>query len=144
VHAAAERHTFVTSATTPTQAAANGGTSGDAIPITSAMDIANQIINNVASPYLQSGHRGILGVDLTDTTGGALVTSVAAGDAAAGAGVVKGDVITSFADAVLQSAGDLDRLLQDRRPGDAVEVAWRDAAGKDHQATVALSPGPPA
>jgi S1-C subfamily serine protease len=133
-----------TAGTTPSQAAANGGTSGDAIPINSAMDIVNQIINNVASPYLQSGHRGILGVDLMDTTGGALVTSVVAGDAAAGAGVVKGDVITSFAGAALQSAGDLDRLLQDRRPGDIVAIAWRDARGKAHHATVALSPGPPA
>ncbi|HSP65403.1 MAG TPA: trypsin-like peptidase domain-containing protein [Candidatus Deferrimicrobium sp.] len=133
-----------TAGTTQSQAAANGGTSGDAIPISDAMDIANQIINNVASPYLQTGHRGILGVDLTDSNGGALVTAIVAGDAAAAAGVVKGDVITAFAGAALGSAGDLDRLLQDRRPGDAVALAWRDAAGKDHQATVALSPGPPA
>ncbi len=133
-----------TAGTTVSQAAANGGTSGDAIPINDAMDIANQIINNVASPYLQSGHRGILGVDLTDTAGGALVTAVVAGDAAARAGVVKGDVITSFAGAAVQSAGDLDRLLQDRRPDDSVAVAWRDAAGRSHQVTVALSPGPPA
>ncbi|MDQ6856813.1 MAG: S1C family serine protease [Candidatus Dormibacteraeota bacterium] len=133
-----------TAGTTVSQAAANGGTSGDAIPINSAMDIANQIINNVASPYLQSGHRGILGVDLADAPGGALVTAVVAGDAAAGAGVVKGDVITSFTGAALQSAGDLDRLLQDRRPGESVAVTWRDASGKNRQASVALSPGPPA
>ncbi len=133
-----------TAGTTQSQAAANGGTSGDAIPINDAMDIANQIINNVASPYLELGHRGVLGVDLVDAAGGALVTAVVAGDAAAAAGVVTGDTITSFAGAAVQSAGDLDRLLQDRRPGDSVAITWHDAAGRPHQATVMLSPGPPA
>lgn len=123
-----------TAGTNPNQPAADGNRFGEAIPINTAIGIANQIVNHVVSPYLQSGHSGILGLDVTDSAGGAL----------AAAGVVKGDVITAVAGAVVQSAADVDRVMRDRRPGDAVTLAWRNAAGGSHQANVTLSPGPPA
>ncbi|MDQ6847220.1 MAG: S1C family serine protease [Candidatus Dormibacteraeota bacterium] len=128
----------------PNQPAADVGRFGGAIPINTAMSIVDQIVNHVSSPYIQSGHSGTLGADLADSAAGATVKSVVSGGGAATAGMVKGDVITTVAGAQVHSATDVERIMLDRRPGDAVPVAWSDPAGNAHQGTVTLSPGPPA
>jgi S1-C subfamily serine protease len=122
------------------------GSLGDAIPITTALSVAHDILAGVTSPYIQSGHSGVLGVSATDMTGvdGAAVASVTAGDAAATAGIVGGDVITSIDSVAIHSLADLTAVRAGRRPGDTVTVVWRDPAGAIHRASVALSPGPPA
>jgi S1-C subfamily serine protease len=117
---------------------------GCAIPITRAMTIAQQIRAGTPSPYVESGHRGVLGVVVGTASGGTRVVSVAPGDAAASAGIVAGDVITSVASIPVTSLTNLNRVMQDRRPGDSVTVTWNDAHGAHHSATVALSAGPPA
>jgi S1-C subfamily serine protease len=130
---------------TQSNAGASGGW-GCAIPITRAMTIARQIIAGVSSPYIESGHRGWLGVDVANTAdqSGAVVTSVAPGAAAAGGGIKDGDVITGIGGISVHSIADLDAAMKGRRPGDHVAVAWLDASGATHQGTVTLSPGPPA
>jgi len=119
---------------------------GCAIPITRAMTIAQEIESGTASPYIESGHRGILGVLVVTRTGGrgCTVTSVTPGDAAATAGLVAGDVITTIGGIPVPSMADLNVVMQDRRPGDDVTVVWRDAAGATHTAVAVLSAGPPA
>jgi S1-C subfamily serine protease len=123
-----------------------GGSIGAAIPINTALAIAHEIITGVTSPYIQSGHSGILGVVIGNAPGvdGAKVTSVTPGDAAAVAGLGSGDVITDVGAVTVHSRADFDAVTIGRRPGDRINVAWRDAAGASHLATVALSPGPPA
>jgi S1-C subfamily serine protease len=122
------------------------GSLGDAIPITRALSVAHDILSGVTSPYIQSGHSGILGVSAADITGvdGAAVTSVTPGDAAATAGIVGGDVITSIDGVAIHSHADLTAVRAGRRPGDTVTVVWRDPTGASHRASIALSPGPPA
>ncbi len=122
------------------------GSLGDAIPITTALSVAHDILAGVSSPYIQSGHSGVLGVAAIDITGvdGAAVTSVTPGDAAATAGIVGGDVITSIDSVAIHSLADLTAVRSGRRPGDTVTVVWRDPAGSIHRASIALSPGPPA
>jgi len=119
---------------------------GCAIPITRAMTIGRQIRAGTASPYIESGHRGILGVSVDDTSSvsGAVVGGVTPGDGAAAAGIAPGDVITSVAAVPIESVSDLNSVMQDRRPGDSVAVIWRDATGATHSANVTLSAGPPA
>ncbi len=119
---------------------------GCAIPITRAMSIAQQIRAGTASPYIESGHRGILGVSVDEKTSvtGAVVEGVTPGDGAETAGIGPGDVITSVAAIPVQTVSDLNSVMQDRRPGDSVTVVWRDASGATHSAAVTLSPGPPA
>jgi S1-C subfamily serine protease len=123
-----------------------GGSVGAAIPITTALSIAHQILSGVTSAYIQSGHSGVLGVVVTvaGSVDGASVSSVTPGDAAAAAGVVPGDVITAVGADTVHAVADLNAAIAGRRPGDRVTVAWRDPAGASHQASVALSPGPPA
>jgi S1-C subfamily serine protease len=143
---AAGRVIGMDTAGSPTTSVPPGGSVGAAIPITTALAVARDIIAGVTSAYIQSGHSGILGIAVTDATGvdGAKVTSVTAGDAAAGAGLVGGDVITRLGTVSVHSAADFDAAATGRRPGDRVSVGWRDSAGGIHQAIVALSPGPPA
>lgn len=119
---------------------------GCAIPITRAMTIAHEIEFGTPSPYIELGHRGILGVAVVNATGvpGCAVTTVTAGEAAAGAGLTPGDVITMVAGIPVTSASDFNIVMQDRRPGDGVSVTWRDAHGTAHAAHVVLSAGPPA
>jgi S1-C subfamily serine protease len=119
---------------------------GCAIPITRAITIAKEIESGTASPYIESGHRGILGVSVTTKTGGAgcVVTTVTPGDAAATAGLVTGDVITTVGGIPVPSMADFNFVMQDRRPGDNVTVIWHDASGAQHTAVAVLSAGPPA
>jgi S1-C subfamily serine protease len=119
---------------------------GCAIPITRAMTIAQEIESRTPSPYIESGHRGILGVSVVTRAGGGgcTVTSVTPGDAAATTGLVAGDVITAIGGIPVPSMADLNVVMQDRRPGDDVTVVWRDAAGHAHTAVAVLSAGPPA
>ena len=119
---------------------------GCAIPITRAMTIAQQIRSGVQSPYIESGHRGVLGVALGPAAvrGGTVVVSVTPGDAAASAGITSGDVIISVAGLAVASVADFNQVMQDRRPGDDLTVTWRDVQGTTHSAGVSLSAGPPA
>jgi S1-C subfamily serine protease len=119
---------------------------GAAIPINAALAIVHQILGGVASPYIQSGHSGVLGVSVAavSSADGAMVGTVAAGEAAASAGIVAGDVITGVGAVPVHSAPDLGAATRGRRPGDRTTVTWRDPAGGSHEASVTLSPGPPA
>jgi S1-C subfamily serine protease len=59
------------------------------------------------------------------------------------AGIAQGDVITSVGGKTVNSADDLTRDMGAYHPGDKVQVAWTDANGQTHTATVQLSSGPP-
>jgi S1-C subfamily serine protease len=117
---------------------------GCAIPITRAMTIAQQIRSGTQSPYIESGHRGVLGVAVTNGLGGTVVHNITPGDAAESAGIKPGDVITSVAGLPVASVANFNQVMQDRRPGDDVMVTWRDSRGTAHSAGVSLSAGPPA
>jgi S1-C subfamily serine protease len=119
---------------------------GCAIPITRAVTIAQQIESGTPSPYIDSGHRGILGVVVAATTGvgGCVVSTVTPGEAAAIAGLTHGDVITTVGGIPVSSKSDFNIVMQDRRPGDSVTVTWRDVSGRPHSAVAVLSAGPPA
>ena len=88
-------------------AAEEGGytTAGYAIPIASALSIAQQIENGQASENVVIGNPAFLGVQVSSTTGGrnrysqaatsgALISGVVTGTPAAAAGLVAGDTIT--------------------------------------------------
>lgn len=118
---------------------------GCAIPITRALAIAHQIVGGVPSPYLEAGHRGVLGVQVADQPqeDGAYVEGVTPNDAAARAGIAPGDLLESVGGIPVHSTQDLSAALMGRRPGDRVTVVWRDAAGTEQSASVTLSAGPP-
>ena len=92
---------------------------GCAIPITRAMTIAQQIRSGTQSPYIESGHRGVLGVVVRHRAGiggTAVLTSPRRGCGSTAAQA--GDVITPSRASASASVADLNQVMQDRRPSD--------------------------
>jgi S1-C subfamily serine protease len=166
-------------------AAGDGGSgnsyAGYAIPIDTAVTVAQQILGRHPGPAIHLGMPAFLGVLLpnststsprrqdSDTTGGtsqssclagdpsgyrntpasiapatsgALVVGVVCGTPAADAGLVAGDVITSFGGRTITSAARLSALLRSDRPGGGGVLAWMSTGGMEHTAIVTLATGP--
>jgi putative serine protease PepD len=93
---------------------------GFAIPIDSARDIAQQLIDHGEVTH------AFLGVQLTEPEngGGALVAGVEDGQPAAQAGLQSGDLITKVGDQDVSNAADLTAAIRTLRPGDKVTVSF--------------------
>jgi S1-C subfamily serine protease len=138
-------------------------TQGYAIPINEALSVARQIESGVSSSTVHVGATAFLGVLIStsdsnqqaypgfgafdnpqgSTTSGAPVSGVVSGSAAATAGLVEGDVITSIDGQTVTSASDISELVAKERPGQSIQIGWQDASGQSHTATVVLTSGPP-
>jgi S1-C subfamily serine protease len=125
-----------------TAASSGGAAQGYAIPIATARQIATRIEQGASSPTIHQGSPGFLGVSVADGQGGATVLGVLPTGPAAGAGVTAGDVITAIDGSQVTAATDLTTALAAHSPGDRVTLAWSDAAGGSHSATITLATGP--
>jgi len=138
-----------TAATSGFRYRASGG-QGFAIPMNSAVSIANQILGNQASDKIHLGQTAFLGVDVTavgaDANGsggtGAGVTGVESGSPAESAGLGQGDVIVSVDGQPVDSPTTLTTLLDHPHPGDKVTIGWTDRSGQSQSAAVSLASGP--
>jgi len=122
---------------------------GYAIPIETALAVAEQIESGVESGTVEIGTPAFLGVALASTTGslstgGALIGGVVPGGAAAAAGVLAGDTITSVDGVAVADAAALSAAVSAHEPGDSITLGWTDASGAAHQATATLAAGPAA
>jgi putative serine protease PepD len=106
---------------------------GFAIPIDSAKDIAQQLID-----HGQVTH-AFLGVRLTEPEngGGALIVGVEQGQPAAQAGLQAGDLITKVGDNDVRNAADLTAAIRTLKPGDKVVVSYT-RGGEQKTAEVTL------
>jgi S1-C subfamily serine protease len=116
---------------------------GFAIPINTALDIVHQIQSGQSSSTIHIGERALLGVQIQDAQGAAVV-AVEPGSPASSAGIGAGDVIVSVGDATIAGTNDLMNALDKYHPGDKVSIGWRGTNGQHHSATVTLTSGPPA
>ncbi len=150
------------------QAAAN---QGYAIPINTALALAHQIEAGQSSATVHVGPTAFLGVTVTSgsqgasgygpggdsfgyggsssapysaPTGGATVSGVVQGGAAASAGLAGGDTITSLDGRTITGPGALTAAISQDHPGQQVQIGWSDPSGLSHTATVDLGSGPPA
>jgi S1-C subfamily serine protease len=73
---------------------------------------------------------------------GALVDGVVCGTPAAAAGLVAGDVITSFGGRTVTSAAGLSDVLLHERPGSKMTLTWVSVGGMWHTVVVTLTAGP--
>jgi putative serine protease PepD len=106
---------------------------GFAIPIDTARDIAQQLVEEGSVTH------AYLGVSVADTDdgAGALVAAVEEGQPAAEAGLQEGDVITRIGDTDVTDSADLTASVRANSPGDTVEVTYtRD--GEEHTAEITL------
>jgi S1-C subfamily serine protease len=120
----------------------NAQTIAYAIPINTAVNIADEIESGHASSAIHLGYPAFLGVALQDSSGGPVVTGVANGTPAAAAGLQAGDVITSVDGQAVTSATSLSSIIAAHNAGDQIRLAWTDAAGQSHTATATLATGP--
>jgi S1-C subfamily serine protease len=79
---------------------------------------------------------------IAPASAGALVDGVLCGTPAAEAGLVAGDVITSFGGQAVTSARSLSSALDHERPGSRAMMSWVAVGGGTHSAMVTLGAGP--
>jgi len=120
--------------------------SGFAIPISTAVAIAHEIIAGAASSTIHVGPTALLGVEINpaqQSSHGALVTSVASGSPAAGAGIVPGSRITNVGGRTVTSGASLPLIMASLHAGATTTVMWVDASGKHRSASLTLATGAP-
>jgi S1-C subfamily serine protease len=118
---------------------------GYAIPISTALSVAERIVAGDASDRVVIGLPAYLGVEVAteQPATGALNAGVIAATPAAASGIGAASIITAV-DGTEIDATSLAGAIAVHRVGDRVEIAWTDATGAAHQATVALIAGPAA
>jgi len=125
-----------------------------ATPVNDAGSAVTQICGGSNTNSVHVGPRAILGVQLRNISppisrsansprSGASVVAVEPNSAAAEAGIVAGDVLTTIDGRRTANVSALTTALFPYRPGDRVRVGWVDAAGTGHTADVTLQTGPP-
>jgi S1-C subfamily serine protease len=136
------------SGSSPFQFSSQSSGSGFAIPINEAIAIAQQIESGNGNATIHVGRTAFLGVLLESaaqgSTSGATIAQAVSGGAASQAGLVAGDVITSFDGHAVSSSTTLGQLLVPLHPGDSVQVTGTTASGQAFSVTAVLQAGPPA
>jgi S1-C subfamily serine protease len=140
----------------------SAATTGFAIPINTAIAIANNINAGKASSTVHIGLAGFMGVNVADasspsecssggdgfggfggfsspTSSGALICQVYPNSPAASAGLASGDVITSVNGAAISSADGLTNETAGSHAGDQFAMTYVDQYGTKHSATVTLT-----
>jgi S1-C subfamily serine protease len=115
-----------------------------AIPVNTAVSIANEIESGHQTATVHIGYPGFMGVSIAPyaAASGAVVSSVVNNGPAANAGISPGDVITAVGGTSVTSADSLKTALNGRHSGDRVSISWTDTSGQSHTATVTLIQGP--
>ena len=138
-------------------------TEGFAIPINSALSIADEIKAGDASSTVHIGLGGFLGVTAGDASNpqgcasngnqfgggfggytppvnsGALICEVYPGTPADSAGLTTGDVITAVNGQTVTSSEGLTTLMAGDHPGDQLAITYVDTSGARHTTSVTLS-----
>jgi putative serine protease PepD len=105
---------------------------GFAIPVEEVKSVSDQLMKG------QTPKHALLGVDINDDpNGGALITMVVSGSAAAKAGLRAGDVITQVDQATIEDGATLSEVIRAHNPGDKVTVHYT-RGGAERTTTVTL------
>jgi S1-C subfamily serine protease len=114
-----------------------------AIPIDSAISIADQIGSRVETDRIHIGLPAFLGVSVHVANGrGALVEGLLSGGPAADAGITPGSLVTAVNGKKVTSPDSLKALLRAYNPGDETSVTWTTRSGSSRTETVTLGTGP--
>ena len=127
--------------------AASSGTSditGYAIPIGTALSIAEQIVAGDDSAEITLGLPAFLGVSIASgaDASGAVIGGIIDGTPAASTGLAAGDVVTALDGTAVSSGAELSAAIAAHEPGDSVRITYTDSAGDSRTVTVTLTEGP--
>src|SRR6185369_7626284 len=116
----------------------SSGGRGFAVPIKTALDVAQKIISGQGSGTTHVGPTALLGVRTTTTSrgNGAAVNNVVSDGPADQAGLRAGDVITGLNNADINSPTDLSNVINQFHPGDKATLTWIDESGQQQSGTV--------
>jgi serine protease Do len=125
---------------------------GYAIPISNAKPVIEELMLNETKKKVDQDNRGFLGISGTDVTedavsrygmpAGVYVADVIEGSGAQGAGIKKGDIITTFDGADVESMTSLQGMLEYYEAGTKVEVViMRQSNGEYNESTVTVTLG---
>jgi len=125
----------------------SGSNQGYAIPIDRARAIMRQIQAGRSSASVHIGATAFLGIlgaaSRFSDVDGVAVQHVVSGAPAERAGLERGDVIIRVGGSPVTSTRTISTLLQLKKPGDTISLAWIDAIGNTRRASVKLASGPP-
>lgn len=102
---------------------------GFAVPINTAVGIANQIRSGVPTDAVHIGYPTLLGVGINAAQqgdGGLVLADVMPGGPASSAGLLAGDILLAVDGAPVNSATALTTILDRHYPGDVVTLDWID------------------
>lgn len=119
---------------------------GYAIPISTAKDIIETIINQEVVSDDEASYFGIAGVDVASDVSkqygmptGVYVTKVAANSGASKAGIQKGDIIVSFNGREVSSMDEISNIMQYLKAGTKVEVVVAQASNNYEETTLEVT-----
>ena len=137
------------------------GSVGYAIPIKTALTIADKIENGQASTKIHIGGQAFMGISLaqdsstsngqdyglgsgfgSSSVSGAVIEGFTDNSPAEAAGITQGATITSVDGKTVSSNDGLSALLDTYKPGDKIKVGWTDSSGASQTSTVTLIEGP--
>jgi S1-C subfamily serine protease len=115
---------------------------GYAIPISTVLDIASDVLAGRDTGTITLGRTGALGVTVSTISQDLVIVGVVADGPADQVGMTVGSQLTAVDSQPVATRADLAAILAAHRPGDQVQVAWTDENGAPHEATVTLTTAP--
>lgn len=117
---------------------------GYAIPINTALSIADDIRAGKDTATITIGVPSFLGIGATDAPngGGAVVSGVVSGSPADKIGLATGDTITAVDGTTVTNEKALGPLLHVHKAGEKASITWTDVNGASHTADATLITGP--
>jgi len=112
---------------------------GYAVPIVSALEVVEQVLDGDESGGVVIGSGGALGIVVSsEPDGGARVMEVTSGSAGDVIGLKPGDVLVEIDGEDVVNSSFISRFVRDHNPGDEVEVVWQTENGETRRATATL------
>lgn len=128
--------------------AASSGTAditGYAIPIATALTIADRIAAGDDTSEITIGLPAFLGISISTTesgTGGAVIGQILDGTPAASTALAAGDTITKLDGTTITSGSSLSKAIANHAVGDRVTITYTDTSGDSHTVQATLTEGP--
>lgn len=125
-----------------TTAASQGETTeevdGYAIPVTTALDVVEQVVSGEETDTVSIGVDGALGVVVRSEEGHAVIIEVTPGSSAEQLGLREGDVVRSVDGQSVTSAAELSEIVNDHNVGEVIDVDWTTVTGEQKSGEATL------